>query len=127
MDARLGKQEEYLLEYIEDFFSLSTDADGPGSFTAVERSLKNGLLACDQKECLPSRLVSPSPFAWLLAQDYGVLAHRNPGTYWLRNDGGSKYRSAARRFRALVFQEPPRITLNPPVRGPVGPSDGLCL
>jgi len=108
-------------------FLTEHEADRRGSFTAVERSMSDRFLACNEKECLPSHLASSSSFAWLLAKDYGVLAHRNPGTYWLRNDGGSKYRSAARRFRALVFQEPPRITLNPPVGGPAGLSDGLFL
>ena len=61
------------------------------------------------------------------ATDYGFFAHRNPGTYWLRNDGGSQYRSEERRARGLLFQEPPRITLYPPVGGPVGFLDGLFL
>ena len=59
--------------------------------------------------------------------DYGVFAHRNPGKYKLRNDGGSQYRSADRRFRGLLFQEPPRITLYLPIGGPVGFCDGLFL
>ena len=58
---------------------------------------------------------------------YGFFAHRNPGTYWLRNDGGSQYRSEERRARGLLFQEPPRITLYPPVGGPVGFCAGLFL
>jgi hypothetical protein len=58
---------------------------------------------------------------------YGVFTHRNPGKYKLRNDGGSQYRSADRRFRVLLFHEPPRITLNPPIDGPVGFCDGLVL
>jgi hypothetical protein len=33
------------------------------------------------------------------AKNYGVFAHRNPGKYKLRNDGGSKDRSEDRRFR----------------------------
>ena len=38
----------YSLEYIEDFFRAENDADGCGSFTAVERSMSDRLLA--QKE-----------------------------------------------------------------------------
>ena len=61
------------------------------------------------------------------ATDYGVFAHRNPGKYKLRNDGGSQYRSEERRARGWLFQEPPRITLYPPIDGPVGFFDGLFL
>ena len=61
------------------------------------------------------------------ATGYGFFAHRNPGKYKLRNVGGSQYRSEDRRVRELLFQEPPRITLNPPVGGPVGFFDGLSL
>ncbi len=61
------------------------------------------------------------------AKNYGVFAQRNPGAYKLRNDGGSQYRSADRRVRGLLFQDPPRITLNPPVAGPIGFCDGLFL
>ena len=60
-------------------------------------------------------------------RDYGDFAHRNPGTYKLRNDGGSKCRSATRRLRGSLSQEPPRTTLNPPDDGPVGFCDGLFL
>ncbi len=60
-------------------------------------------------------------------KSYGVFAHRNPGKYKLRNDGGSEYRSAERRLFGLLFQEPPRITLYPPIGGPVGFCDGLVL
>jgi hypothetical protein len=41
---RLGKPEVYSLEYIEDFFGPRTDADGHGSFAAVERSMSDRLL-----------------------------------------------------------------------------------
>ena len=34
----------YSLEYIEDFFLAENDADGCGSFTAVERSMSDRLL-----------------------------------------------------------------------------------
>ena len=39
------KPEVYSLEYIEDFFLAEHDADGRGSFAAVERSMSDRLLA----------------------------------------------------------------------------------
>lgn len=57
----------------------------------------------------------------------GFFTHRKPGEYWLLNVGGSQYRSAERNARGLLFQEPPRIPLNPPVGGPSGFFCGLAL
>jgi len=61
------------------------------------------------------------------SSDYGLFTHRNPGRYKLRNDGGSQYRSDDRRFFALLFQAPPRMTLNPPVGSPSGFCGGLLV
>ena len=38
------KPEAYSLEYVEDFFRVENDADGHGSFAAVERSMSDRLL-----------------------------------------------------------------------------------
>jgi hypothetical protein len=43
---RPGKPEVYSLEYIRGFFLAENDADGRGSFAAVERSLSDRLLVC---------------------------------------------------------------------------------
>ena len=102
------------------------ESDGPGWRRAMKASLVT-LLRRGQRKMSP--LISPlepspkNPGAW----DYGVFAHRKPGKYKLRNDGGSQYRSEERRARGLLFQEPPRITLNLPFDGPVGFCDRLFL
>jgi len=57
---------------------------------------------------------------------YGVFAHRNPVPR-PRNDGKWMSRSVERRFFSPLPQEPPRITLCPPVGGPVGFCAGLAL
>jgi len=44
MAAGSEKPEVYSLEYIEDFFRAEYDADGSGSFAAVERSMSDRLL-----------------------------------------------------------------------------------
>jgi hypothetical protein len=59
------------------------------------------------------------------AKDYGVFAHRNPLSPW--SVGEMRLRFAERMARGLLFQAPPRITLVPPVDGPVGFCDGLLL
>ena len=59
------------------------------------------------------------------AKGYGVFAHRNPSSPW--SVGEMRLRFAERMARGLLFQAPPRITLVPPVDGPVGFCDGLVL
>jgi len=57
---------------------------------------------------------------------YGVFAQRNPVPR-PRNDGTWISRSAARMASGPLPQEPPRITLESPVGGPVGFCDGLVV
>ena len=59
------------------------------------------------------------------AMDYGFFAHRNPVSPW--SVGVMRLRFAERKARALLYQDPPRITLVPPDDGPVGFFDGLFL
>ena len=57
---------------------------------------------------------------------YGVFAHRNPVPI-PRADGKWVSRSEDRRSLGPLPQEPPRITLDSPLSGPVGFFDGLDL
>ena len=57
---------------------------------------------------------------------YGVFAQRNPVPR-PRNDGTWISRSAARMASGPLPQEPPRITLDTPLGGPVGFLGGLVL
>ncbi len=56
--------------------------------------------------------------------DYGFFAHRNPVPR-PRADGTWVSRSAERRSLGPLPQEPPLITLDSPVGGPIGFCDGL--